>query len=72
MFLTSPENFCHPSIIQRLKDRYQATGTGKDRRRPGQPKVASGVTSQLTSTLCIDDIYIDDIRSSRLLSVPKE
>ena len=26
-------HFCHPSTIQRLRDRYQATGTVKDRRK---------------------------------------
>ena len=34
---------CHPSTIQRLRDRYQATGTVKDRRRSGQPRMATGV-----------------------------
>ena len=27
---------CHPSTILRLRDHYQATGSVKDRRRPGQ------------------------------------
>ena len=40
---------CHPSTIQRLRDRYQATGTVKDRRRSGQPRMATGVKRQLTS-----------------------
>ena len=40
---------CHASTIQRLRDRYQATGTVKDRRRSGQPIMAAGVKSQLTS-----------------------
>ena len=39
---------CHPSTIQRLRDRYQATGTIKDRRRSGQPRMATGVKRQLT------------------------
>ena len=39
----------HPSTIQRLRDRYQATGTAKDRRRSGQPRMATGVKRQLTS-----------------------
>ena len=39
----------HPSTIQHLKDRYQATGTVKDRRRSGQPRMATGVKRQLTS-----------------------
>ena len=37
---------CHPSTIQRLRDRYQATGTIKDRRRYGQPRMATGVKTQ--------------------------
>ena len=40
---------CHPSTIQCLRDCYQATGTVKDRRRYGQPRMATGVKSQLTS-----------------------
>ena len=42
-------HFCHPSTIQRLRDRYQATGTVKDRRRSSQPKMATGFKRQLTS-----------------------
>ena len=38
---------CHPSTIQRLRDRYQATGTVKDQRRSGQPKMATDVKMQL-------------------------
>ena len=41
-------HYCHPSAIQHLRDRYQATGTVKDCCRSGQPKMAS-VKSQLTS-----------------------
>ena len=40
---------CHPSNIQGLTDGYQATGTSKDRRRSGQPRMATSVKSQLTS-----------------------
>ena len=40
---------CYPSTKQRLRDRYQATGTVKDRRRSGQPRMATGVKRQLTS-----------------------
>ena len=40
---------CHPSFIQRLRDRYQTTGTVKDQRRSGQPRMATGVKRQLTS-----------------------
>ena len=42
-------HYCHPSTIQRLKDRYQVTGTVKDRRRSGQPRRATAIKSQLTS-----------------------
>ena len=59
---------CHPSTIQRLRDRYQATVTVKGRRRSGQPRMATGDLRRL----CIDDIYMDDIRSGWLLSVPDE
>ena len=31
--------YCHPSTIQCLRDLYQATGTVKDRRRSGQPRM---------------------------------
>ena len=40
---------CNPSSIQRLRDRYQATETVKDRLRSGQPRMVTGVKSQLTS-----------------------
>ena len=40
---------CHPSTIQRLRDRYQATGTVKGRRRPDQPRMATAVKRQLES-----------------------
>ena len=62
-------HYCHPPTKQRLRDRYQATGTVKDCRRSGQPKMATDANLR---RVCIDDIYIDDIRSNRLLSVPEE
>ena len=40
---------CHLSTIQRIRDRYQATGTVKDRLRSGQPRMATDVKRQLTS-----------------------
>ena len=40
---------CHPSTVQRLRDRYQTTGTVKDRHMFGQPRMATGVKRQLTS-----------------------
>ena len=58
-------HYCHPSTIQRRRDRYHATGTVKNRR--------SLVSQEWRPSLrgnCIDDIYIDDIRSGRLLSLP--
>ena len=36
-------NNCHPSTKQCLRDRYQATGTVKDRRMSGQPRMATDV-----------------------------
>ena len=42
---------CHLSTIQRLRDRYQATWTDKDRRRSDQQRIATGVRSQVTSTV---------------------
>ena len=36
-------NNYHPSTKQRLRDLYQATGTFKDRRRSGQPRMATDV-----------------------------
>ena len=41
--------YCHLSTIQRLRDRYQATGTVKDCRRSCQLKMATDVNSQLMS-----------------------
>ena len=32
---------CHPSTILRLRDRYQAAGTVKNRPRPGQRKITT-------------------------------
>ena len=43
---------CHPSTIQHLRDRYQATKTAKGRRRSGQPRMATGVKSKFTSIVC--------------------
>ena len=40
---------CHPSTIQRLRDRYQATGTVKDRGRSGQSRMATGVKRRVVS-----------------------
>ena len=62
---------CYPLTIQRLRDRYQATGTVKVRRRSSQSRMATALRAQLRQ-LRIDDIYIDDIRSNWALSVPDE
>ena len=70
VFLTSPDSiiaisqlYSAPEIVTRLV---------------GQLKIDADLVSQVwrpalignIRRLCIDDIYIDDIRSSRLLSVP--
>ena len=65
---------CHLSTIQRLRDRYQATGTVKDRSRFGQPRMATGVKRQ--PTLIVYRRYLHrrylhrNILSGWLLSVP--
>ena len=59
-------HYCHPSTIQYHRDRYQATGTDKDRCRSSQPLRGN------LRRLCIDDNYIDNILSGQLLSVPEE
>ena len=48
---------CHPSTIHRLRDRYQATGTVKDWRRSGQPRMATGVKSQLRLSVYRRDFH---------------
>ena len=42
---------CHLPTIQCLRDRYQAIGTVKDRRKSGQPRMVTGVKRQLTSNV---------------------
>ena len=62
---------CHPSTIQRLRDRTRLLG---------QLKIDAGLVNQEwrqalrgnLRRLCIDDIYINDIHSGRLLSVIDE
>ena len=58
---------CHPSTIQRLRDRYQATGTEGLVSQEWRPALRANLRR-----LCIDDIYIDNIRSGWLLSLPDE
>ena len=40
---------CHPPTMQRLRDRYKATGTFKDRHRTGQPRIATALRANLLS-----------------------
>ena len=62
---------CHPTTLQRLRDRYQATGIVKDRRRYGQPRMTTDVKVAIYFD-CISDICIDDMHSDRLPSVSDE
>ena len=62
---------CHPSAIQQLRDYYQATRTVKGRHSPGQLRMATDIKTA-TKVEYIDDIYIDDIRSGWLPTVPDE
>ena len=72
MFLTSPD------IINATRQLYSASEIVT--RLLGQLKIDAGLVSQEwrpalranLRRLCIDDIYIDDIRSGRLLSVPDQ
>ena len=61
----------HPSAIQHLRDCYQATRTVKGRHRPGQLRMATDIKTA-TNVDYIDDIYIDDIRSGWLPTLPDE
>ena len=62
---------CHPSTIQRLGDRYQATGTVKIDAGLARQEWRPAFRGNLRR-LCIDDIHTDNIRSSWLLLVPDE
>ena len=62
---------CHPSAIQHLRDCYQATRTVKGRHRPDQLRMATDIKTA-TNVDYIDDIYIDDIRSGWLSTLPDE
>ena len=53
---------CHPSVLQHLRDCYQATRTVKGRHRSGQLRMATDIKTA-SSVDYINDIYIDDIRS---------
>ena len=64
---------CHPSTIQRLRDRYKAIGTLKDRRRSGQPRMVTSVKRQFTtiftSTISIPAGYCQFQTDSMALTV---
>ena len=62
---------CHPSAIQHLRDCYQATRTVKGRHRPGQLRMATDIKTA-TNVDYIDDIYINDIRSGWLPTLPDD
>ena len=62
---------CHPSAIKHLRGCYQATRTVKGRYRPGQLRMATDIKTA-TDVGYINNIYIDDIRSGRLPTLPDE
>ena len=62
---------CHPSAIQHLQDCDQATRTVIGRHRPGQLRMATDI-KMATNVDYIADIYIDDIRSGWLPTLPDE
>ena len=62
---------CLPSAIQHLRDCYQASRTVKGRHRPSQLRMATDIKTA-TNVDFIDDIYIDDIRSGWLPTLPYE
>ena len=62
---------CHPSAIHHLRACYQATRTVKGRHMPGQLRMATGIKTA-TNVDYIYDIYIDDIRSGCLQTLPDE
>ena len=62
---------CHPSAIQHLRGCYQATKTVKGQHRPGQLRMAMGIKTA-TNVEYIDNIYIDDILSRWLPTLPDD
>ena len=64
-------NNCNASAIQHLRDCYQASRTVKGRHRPDQLRMATDIKTA-TNVDYIDDIYIDDIRSVWLPTLPDE
>ena len=62
---------CLPSAIQHLRDYNQATRTVKGRHRPGKLRMVTDIKTA-TDVDYIDDIYIDDIRTGWLPTLPDE
>ena len=62
---------CLLAAIQHLRDCYQATRTVKGRHRSGQLRMVTDIKTA-TNADYIDDIYIDDIRSGWLPTLPDE
>ena len=62
---------CLLAAIQHFRDCYQATRTVKDRHRSVQLKMVTDIKTA-TNANYIDDIYIDDIRSGWLPTLPDE
>ena len=62
---------CLPSAIQYLRDCYQTTRTVKGRHRPGQLRMVTEIKTA-TNVDYFDDIYIDDIHSGWLPTLPDE
>ena len=62
---------CHLSAIQHLRVCYQATRTVKGRHMPGQLRMATDIKTA-TNVDHIDDIFIADIRSGWLPTLPDE
>ena len=62
---------CHPSVIQHLRDCYQATRTVKSRHRPGQLRMTTDINTA-TKVDYIDDINTNDICSGWLPALPDE
>ena len=53
-------NNCHPSTIQHLSDRYQATVTVNDQRGSGQPRMAT-VVKTVSYVVCVSTIFTPTI-----------
>ena len=62
---------CYPSALQHLRDCFQATMTVKGRHRPGQLKMTTDIKTA-TNVDYMDDIYIDDICSDWLPTLPDD